>query len=491
MDGRVDGRSMAVFMVWPLVLAAAWFASVSVEASRINGTACCPGYNESRADRAGVALGFTTRLFALDERATTQMYLWNQPASLEHELSLRGFDVLPTNPAEVSSWKSARRRKDLPPGMDVRSMECRWKSGPAPPSSTSGEPLVLPVLVLRNVFVNSDGQVYRPESSSPAWFAETGGGCCFPSWQRALRIARRGPGTLSPGVSTKKYVVVKRAISFVHHHGSTFYHFIGQVVPRVMMVADRFAPGGDPELKALFAVSGDDPSIWPATQWLEPLGIPDHAKVLLPTNHSENNLQFPRGYVFVEELMVPPGPEAPSDRFPGTCPRPGKSDVVNALRKGVKCELKGESSSRKKIVLMVRRMVNVSHPECYTKRCMGNIAEVYDTLLAHFGNEHNVTLFPPVPTVRQTICTFSDADVVIGIHGAGFTNMMFMRSGSLAIHIGAPGAEMWYSGTAARNKVKYIGLTNPQVSYGNSNITVNASRIVMHVSQYLAERIKS
>jgi len=92
--------------------------------------------------------------------------------------------------------------------------------------------------------------------------------------------------------------------------------------------------------------------------------------------------------------------------------------------------------------------------------------------------------------VAEYIRLFQRASVVVGIHGAGFQNMMFMPRGGLLVHIGAfnnTRSVNFYGAWASTFDIQYRGLMSDDPTFthhGAVNITVNTAPIIHAISTY-------
>ncbi|MFD0484879.1 glycosyltransferase family 61 protein [Kineococcus sp. GCM10028916] len=177
-----------------------------------------------------------------------------------------------------------------------------------------------------------------------------------------------------------------------------YYHWTVQVVPRIVRILDLLAERGE-EADRWLIPSGAPGYI---RQWLDLLGIPEERRLGVET----------RGQVFdVERLLVASVPGRNRWVSPST---------VEQVRAAVAHVPPGAGGRR----LLLQR-------EGERRRVLLNAPEVVDALTRR-GFE---VVDPGGMTVAEEASLFSGADLVVGVHGAGLTNLVFCRPGATVVEL--------------------------------------------------------
>ncbi|GAB0492198.1 hypothetical protein MMPV_003458 [Pyropia vietnamensis] len=152
------------------------------------------------------------------------------------------------------------------------------------------------------------------------------------------------------------------------------------------------------------------------------------------------------------------------------------------------------------------RRQTVVTPPCTEPRCAVNFAVLAAVLRSRYANRLRVVVHPPsaglVASVRRFRGNDDDANdtnvgdgsargaatVVVGAHGAGFSNVAFMQPGGAAVHVAAfPFTP--FAAVAAAAGVRWVHLHEGEAwARGASGGVLNVTAVVAAVDAVVAER---
>jgi len=162
---------------------------------------------------------------------------------------------------------------------------------------------------------------------------------------------------------------------------------------------------------------------------------------------------------------------------------------VTAATENVLKTLMLERESRPLILLMERAYRRSSDGKCHRVRCLANFHELRNAIISEFGDRVVVETFGPENKggIRKTAKLFNRATVVIGVHGAGFANMLYMRQwGSHMIHLGWEG-RMWqfYAKKAHARGINFVNVLTPGASQNAEDIEAEIPVILAEIRSAL------
>lgn len=93
----------------------------------------------------------------------------------------------------------------------------------------------------------------------------------------------------------------------------------------------------------------------------------------------------------------------------------------------------------------------------------------HDAVLRRLESLGFTAVTPETLTVAEQARLFHGADVIFGVHGSGFTNLVFCRPGTTLLELHAPGEQTWcYEFLSKRVGIRYahlIGSRSPDPRY--------------------------
>ncbi|CAN8074487.1 unnamed protein product [Agarophyton chilense] len=262
--------------------------------------------------------------------------------------------------------------------------------------------------VFENAYIGPSGAVYEPNTNI---IYDMGGGCCINDWVRYTDDA------IPLGRSPKRLPIV---LAMGFHHSVTYHHVVYELLPRLL----HLFPLLDAEPQIYIAI--DESSV--AERLLSVLGI--ESGRLLPIKLTEST--------WIHAAIVLQPPPLFLCRAEWNCVSNSTVVTANVLRDAAmsKEAYEEERKERPYLVLMERARSRRLDGSCHEQRCAKNFGQLRDAIEMEFGDEFEVIVVPPAMSVQQTIKTFGAADVVVGLHGAGFQNIMYCRKGTTVVHIG-------------------------------------------------------
>ena len=136
------------------------------------------------------------------------------------------------------------------------------------------------------------------------------------------------------------------------------------------------------------------------------------------------------------------------------------------------------------ILLMERARKRAPSGKCSEQRCLRNFHEFRKSIARRFARTHSVHIFGPQEPVVKTVGMFSKADVVIGIHGAGFQNVAFCRKNTTVVHVGFANN---YGSLAKQFELKYHSIIVPGLKRSTVSYTVPIVDVVAQIEKAMIE----
>lgn len=303
--------------------------------------------------------------------------------------------------------------------------------------------------LFENVYVGREGVVYQPQSRL---IYDMGGGCCFHDWKRYLQK--------SVPISTlsERYPIL---LLMAFHHSITYFHVIEQLLPRFLLLL----PLLDAEPRMYIVI--DDSAV--AIKLLTILGI-KRSRILSLTEDE----QWIQGAV----VLQPPPIDLCRARM--NCAYKSAKITASVLRDAVlpQMDLSKSLKYRPKLLLLERARWRDVDGSCKEQRCLKNFDALRIAIDAEFGVEYDTMVMRHNETMQGTIRKFYQAKVIVGVHGAGFQNMMYCRKGTTIVHIGW---QKHYKKLADEVEAKYHLAEVPYLRRGSVNVHVDVAKIVSEV----------
>lgn len=313
----------------------------------------------------------------------------------------------------------------------------------------------------RNVWVDGAGDIYIPLNTT----SNTGngvvdvvhyswqGGCCAGDWRVAVG---------AKPLQVKRGCHEKLAFAVAQHHGSTFSHLMDEGFPRLFsfwrVVHGVLQRGG----KIMVAEHPLFPSILQSY-----FGIPKEQ--ILQVSYDEP--------CFFERVILPEAYQQGS--YPMSCVKAATEDVLRSLFL--------ESSAVPTILLIERATKRIPN-KCYGRRCMRNFHQLRDAIINEFGARVRVETIGPSfkGGIRATAKMFNRATVVVGVHGAGFANLMYMRQwGTHIIHLGWDSMWHFYARKADAHGIQFVNVLSHGASQNGDNVQAEIPVILLEIRRAL------
>ncbi|KAI3651461.1 hypothetical protein MP228_003672 [Amoeboaphelidium protococcarum] len=206
--------------------------------------------------------------------------------------------------------------------------------------------------------------------------------------------------------ASQRIISLKQAVNLVHLYGANYYHFLIEVLPRVLMVRDIIMKS--PELPLLFRV-----------------GSPVHLLRLIGLDHTALNII----YVSIDDLfyidkfqVIPLAPRclhAPSPLMKYYQSHLWKHIDINQ-------EQSVDASVEVTFNIVYFSRLNVERRYLIQER------QLLDELLHQLGAENvssqtRLTVLYGNETLTETVHYVSTANMIVGSHGAALSNIIFMK----------------------------------------------------------------
>lgn len=263
-------------------------------------------------------------------------------------------------------------------------------------------------------FVTASGRAITPADET---VFEISGGCCSHEWPHPINTTVQ----LSQQ-SRKSYQRYRKRVIVVlsQHHGTTYHHVIHEIVTRYLIVL----PILDAFPDALVCISKSDIAVTLLTM----LGL-DRSRILQMKNDGMN-------WIGAALLLFPQTVYGHEDELPfGRKQTIITADILRRITLNQFPLASPASKARRPLLLLMERATNRKKDgTCNHSRCMKNFDEFRKALAERL--DMDIVVFGAAEDFKTTLQLFGAADVVVGIHGAGFQNVMFCNSGTTVVHIG-------------------------------------------------------
>lgn len=279
---------------------------------------------------------------------------------------------------------------------------------------------------LPNAFFSGTGVAIDVVSAT--LYEISGGCCCMLDWKFLDNQ------TIS--LSSNAYLSYRqnRFLAIVvlgQHHGVTYHHVLYEVIPRYLMAL----PIIEANPTVLVAIDKSDITI----SLLLKLGL--NRSRIIAVDHLNVKKWYGAGL-----LIFPPPVSQHEYSFPinPKLELNVVSDIIRMVSSDKSLPQPQHNSSKPILLLMERAQKRTYRGHCSQNRCLKNFAQLRSAIEQTFPSL-DVKLFPAVADMDTAISLFSSARVVVGIHGAGFQNVMFCRPNTTVIHMGFGGQYQWLS----------------------------------------------
>lgn len=316
----------------------------------------------------------------------------------------------------------------------------------------------------RNVWMDGNGDIYIPVGnySSHGRTADvvhysSQGGCCVDDW----RIATREPRN----VEVSRGCHHKLAFAIAQHHGSTYSHIMDEGLPRLFSF-----------WKVAYSVLKRGGVIAVAKHPLFPSILHEYFGIL---SNEIVQVSYTKP-CFFERVILPEAYQQGS--YPSSCVREANENVLKTLFL--------ESEPLPVILLIERAYRRLPNGKCYGTRCLANFHELRKAIISEFGNRVIVETVGSNSKggIRNTAKLFNRATVVVGVHGAGFSNMMYMRQwGTHIIHLGWNGMWQFYARKADKHGIEFVNVLSPGASQNGDNVKAEIPVILLEIRRALTK----
>lgn len=337
------------------------------------------------------------------------------------------------------------------------------------PRKCSNDVLSQPVPWLaqfRNAFVNHDGVIIVPfrkgntENHYDARSYDIAGGCCEKDWRN----------TRGASISISFESVDRALFSTGNYHGSTFHHVITEQVPRLLAFWKLLQKDRNVKVTVRGGVLQDLLDVF---GWSK-----------------ERITSKPRriDYWAAEKIYMP---------APYYQDREGYSNCSEWITSNIFKHLVRDRKVRRRQKLIILVLDRAEHrtkgtkQSCLGKRCIRNLPELVQKLRKEFRHRAYVRVMRHNEgnTLIDGVAQFKHSKLVIGAHGAGFQNLMFMKSGSTAIHMGWK----WeiYAKLAERHKISFKQVGIRGMSHNSGNHTADIAKVMQIVHKTLSNDLRN
>ncbi len=307
----------------------------------------------------------------------------------------------------------------------------RWrKTSPFEAPKSCADPInnTAALLEFRGVWLDEQGNVLVPERTENgrvvARHYSMGGGCCERDWRTERHASFRAGGRC-------RYKV---GFSLAQNHGTTPWHVLWEMLPRLLNFWNTAL--GVVQAGGVIVIPNSD---LPQRMLFE-LGI-----------RRRSIARFP-DLCYFDRLFVPE-PFTQGRYPPKECVHMSISKVLRSIFLSNMPPL-----PEKPIVLLVDRAKYRWRDRCTGNRCIGNLPQLATAIRKEFGNAVRLEIFRANARdiMRTGARMFNRATVVYGMHGAGFSNTIYMRgNGTTVLHLGWKGAWTLYSRVADMHSVTF------------------------------------
>lgn len=370
-------------------------------------------------------------------------------------------------------------------------------------------------------YVNAAGQVLRVGADGVGALVDVGGGVKEGDWPddppratagtpRTVPFAVAAGGVEAPplapaAAASSSYTGEGMVVHLGQHHGTTFYHVYTEVLLRLMATLPilRAYPAARVLLPPSAVTRGAAEAIGIPPERLAPAPVDGEwlpaAVVVVPPPVQQTAPQgmYPKCgrtavATFLSAALAPP-PSVPGARTPVT-------GAVTAAKAGTAA---AASPRPPRTLLWISRSATATtkvpggRPSCTGKRCVANEADLIAGLAAALGDDWAVSVFPHNGGLVGAVRAFGGRpDIVVGVHGAGWQNMVFAgaapptpptpaagralrpRTTPVAIHISSSWRPTFFAPTAAAAGYRWARLYHAGVTHYGTGLQVDVGRVV-------------
>lgn len=323
-----------------------------------------------------------------------------------------------------------------------------------PRSAPSLVPMCLSVFT--NAFIGPSGVIYDSQSNV---VYDAAGGCCVFDWKRHT------DGAIDLRFAPKRMPIVL-ALGF--HHAVTYHHVVHEFLARLLPLL----PLLDAEPDIYLAI--DESMV--ASRFLDLMGV-ERSRIVTINRERET---------WVHGAIVLQPPPLSKCRYEWNCIEKYTKTTAKVLRDAALQSISFEESKkvRPKLLLMERARTRKSDGSCGQQRCAKNFEELRTAIKEEFGRNFEIEVVPHELSVIDTVRTFIDAAVVVGLHGAGFQNMMYCPKGTTIVHIGW---DRQYENLAEEFGMNYHLSYMKTMTRNSKNLIVDVKKIVADVERAINE----
>lgn len=340
------------------------------------------------------------------------------------------------------------------------------------------------LLQFSNAIVDQVGRIYLVQNDSDVNMRnrrilfdvyDVAGGCCN-------EIGNKVPSeTELRRIFLSKKTIARYGFLLAQHHGVTYHHAMFEILPRFFSFWNFVSSA---PLSLNIIVSGNE--IVPRI--LRTIGVPSgrihalssntpyryYSKLWVPAPFLQDGAGYPS---FASQVHVP---KILRDVVLAKAPV-SKSSILNMKELPLLVLIERAHSRRSKT--MWRKA------SCTGRRCMQNFESLRELLAREFDGLLQVVTFPATaPNMFETgINLFARAFVVVGIHGAGFQNIVFMKPSTYAIHYCADGMWKLYAKIASKHNVKFFNILTPDAKQNAVNVHVDEDVTLLEIWRILEE----
>lgn len=305
-----------------------------------------------------------------------------------------------------------------------------------------------------HAFFTGDGHVIRVDEAT---YYDIGGGCCEKDWTSLLGKTV----DLSSSKTTYSELKFRAVLVLNQHHAVTYFHVINDIVRKYLYSLPLIE--ANPDL--LVSITESPVS----RKLLAFLGLPRTRIVSLKA--ADFNSWIGAG------LLIYPPSRHQLERL--EISTDSMVFNVSAVLWRWSLELHGSSQSgvmakEKPFVVLIERAVSRNFwGDCKEPRCVKNFNGFLRSLRSRL--DLDVRVFKATSDVTTTLALFSRASAVIGIHGAGFQNIMFCKPNTTIIEIGF---EPFYGGLSRMFQLDYHCLLMRGLRRESYNLIIDVDKYV-------------
>lgn len=325
------------------------------------------------------------------------------------------------------------------------------------PSKQSGTPWILE---FRGVWMDDDGNVFVPERMDAdvvvARHYSLGGGCCEKDWKtsNATRFNRA------------KGCRHRLAFSLAQNHGCSPWHVLSELLPRLFSfwdIARKIV-----RKRGVVVVCS---RTFVPFNFLAAIGIPGHS---IARDH---------GLCYFDRLLVPE--PILQGNYPQKCLIEATENIL------VETLLQDAPPLPKNpLILIIDRAKSRFNRKCTGSRCISNLPELVESIKSQWPNSVSVYSMGNNENdmVRTSARLFYHATVVVGMHGGGFANIIYMRrnANTSVIQIGWQGGlSKLYAGFTLKRQIIFRNIVTKGASHTSSNVEIDVSLVILEIYRAL------